>query len=880
MTPERWRRITAVFDAALTHDLDTRDAFIREQCRDDDALRREVECLLSAHRGAEDLDSVSWFEPRRLPIGSSVGVYRVDALLGVGGMGEVYRARDTSLDRDVALKVLPQLFAASADRALRLEREARILASLNHPNVAAIYEVARAGDIQALVLEFVDGEALSERLRHGAIDTSDALTYARQIVDALDAAHERGIVHRDLKPANIRIKAEGMVKVLDFGLAKALDGIGATSTLPNSSPEHGGRTRAGVVLGTAGYMSPEQARGEPVDARTDVWAFGCVLYEMLAGRPAYIGSTGEVTQAILTRDPDWDALPAATPARVQRLLMWCLEKDRKRRLRSIGDARHELDSDSIENVDAFDGSRSRDRRSTRILRGTIAALLVVVAAALFAARRFVVEPDDARVAPIRLTMPFGDPPRSSPFGVKHIAISDDGARVAYAGRDHLWVRRLDQTEPLALGRSGWCPFFSPDGEWVGLFDDETLWKVPVNGGPPVTLAESTNRPTGGSWGPDGTIVFATTEGLFQISDSGGPPRLLAKPDRGRQERLFAWPQVEPGARSVRFTIFSTQPNALGRIASLNLDSGEIRTVLEGASDARYIAPNELLYAAGTTLRIVGYDGAHERTIGDPLTLLNTPAAITRDNGAVDLAVSANGPLVYLPASNQPASGTPLPNLRTLDWIDSHGASQRIDVEPGFYNYPRVSPDGTRVALDIAQGGSRDIWVLDLSRLAMTQLTNAPGENMIPLWSADGRRVFFASNRTGDFELYSQAADGASDARLELAAPGLQAPHSFAPGGQLVVFDRRYLGVVTLGPNARLNPLLQTDGDLGPAAVVSPDGHWLAYESHESGQRAEIFLRPFPNAADRRERISTDGGRFARWALQTAVRSISSVRTAT
>jgi serine/threonine-protein kinase len=798
--------------------------------------------------------------------GTRLGVYEITAQIGEGGMGQVYRATDTKLKRQVAIKILPPLLAADPDRLARFQREAEVLASLNHSNVAAIYGLEDAGGVKALVLEMVEGPTLADRIAAGPIPFDEALPMARQLAEALEAAHEQGIVHRDFKPANIKLRPDGTVKVLDFGLAKATEPIGTVANASQSPTiTTPAMTAAGVILGTAAYMSPEQARGKPVDKRADIWAFGCVLFETLTGRRAFAAETStDAIAAILERDPDWTLLPATTPASIRRLLQRCLEKDPKRRLRDVGDARFEIEEILAGPATTVAGGASRTRPGKWLWAvGAITMAVLVGLTGWFLAGR---SASRASTGVVRLSIPFLERPRTLPFGTRHLAISEDGSRIAYASSNRLWLRRTDRDEATAVADFSSNPFFSPDGEWVGFFSEQALMKVPVDGGAPVLIAMTTDRPAGATWRADGEIVFATTEGLYQVSDAGGQSRLLAGPDRERRERLYAWPQFLPDGRSLLFTIRS-EDSAGTQIALLDLNTLEHKVALAGGSSARYVPTGHLVYLSGSALKAIRFDPHAGQVSGEAVTLPTIEIATAADNGAANFAISATGTFVFTPAKEAVAvSGDPRVNLRTLQWVDRQGNRDSLAIAPGRYGYPRVSPDGTRVALDINAGGNRDIWILNLERLSLTQLTSGPTEDMLPEWSPDGSRVFFASDRTGNFDVYSQAADGATGARVEFAAPGFHTPQSFTPDGtRLIVFEfYRDLGLVTLGQPDRLEPLLHGEA-VEAVPDVSPDGHWIAYESDESGKQFEIFLRPFPNVSGGREKVSVNGGRFPVWA---------------
>jgi serine/threonine-protein kinase len=425
---------------------------------------------------------------------------------------------------------------------------------------------------------------------------------------------------------------------------------------------------------------------------------------------------------------------------------------------------------------------------------------------------------------------------------------------------------MDRDDAIAIADPASNPFFSADGEWVGFFTETALMKVPVDGGTPALIARTTERPAGATWRADGAIVFANTAGLFQISAAGGEPRLLAAPDRGRRERLYAWPQFLPDGQSLVFTI-AFEGSAGTQIALLDLNTLERTVILPVGSSPRFVSPGYLVFTAGTTLKATAFDPGSRQVHGEPVTVPALEIAAAADNGAANFALSTTGTLVYTSAKE--VSGDPRRSLRTLQWVDRQGKREPLAIESGSYGYSRVSPDGTRVAVDINAGGvNRDIWILNLERLNLVQLTNGPTEDMLPEWSRDGRRVFFASDRTGNFDVYSQAADGATGARVELTAPGFQTPLSLTPEGTHLVVLENYkdLGLVTLGHPERLEPLLHNEAIKG-VANVSPDGHWMVYESNESGNQVEIFLRPFPNVNDGREKVSVNGGRFPRWGIK-------------
>jgi eukaryotic-like serine/threonine-protein kinase len=790
--------------------------------------------------------------------GSVFGHYKILHLIGKGGMGEVWKARDSKLNREVAIKALPKAVAGDREHVARLGREAKALAALNHPNIAAIYGFEEFDSTAFLVLELVEGATLADRLKHAALQVEDALKLALQIAESLEAAHEKGIIHRDLKPANIKVTAEGRVKVLDFGLAKVFQPDPGSEVTRSAIA-----TETGVVMGTPAYMSPEQARGETVGRQTDIWSFGVVLFEMLTGVSPFGRKTmAETLAQVLAAQPDYTVIPRDVPTNVARLVRRLLERDPKRRLQHMGDIRIEIE-DALTSL-KDDGATAASTpaaaapRGGRLTRAALVSAIVILAglAGWFLARRSVPRISSGVV---RLSLPFFERPFVGPTGTHHLAISSDGSRIAYASTGQLWVRRLNEKDASPIGTEGYNPFFSPDGRWVGVFSgDAALVKVPVDGGAAATIALTTERPGGGTWGRDGTIVFATTGGLYQVAENAGTVQLLVRPDRQKRERAYAWPQFLPDGRSILFTIIPEESAKGMQIALLDLKTRAIKPLF-GGSFARYVSTGHLVYASGTTLKAIAFDANTRETRGDAIAFPDIEVGTAADNGASDFAVSDSGTLVFI---STPAQY----DLETLRWIDRQGKEEPLPVEPRVYSYARVSPDGTRLALDVGRAGSnRDIWILDLKRLTQVRLTDGPTEDMLPVWSLDGRRIFFASDRGGNFDIYSQAADGATGAKLEFASPGLQAPQSFSPDGTLmIVYDQfKDTGVLNLARPGHLDLLLRSEFDerLGQ---LSPDGKWIAYESDESGNKFEIFVRPFPNVSDRREKISINGGRFPLW----------------
>ena len=623
MTTDRWRRIEALYHEMLARPAPERAAALGAACAGDAALQAEVQSLLDQPESAAgflatpamDLAAQLVSPASSLLTGRRIGVFEVQGLLGAGGMGEVYRARDSRLGREVAIKILPRAFKDDPHRLVRFEREAQLLASLNHPHIGAIYGLEEVDGVTALVMELVEGEDLSQRIARGAIPIAEALSMARQIAEAVEAAHEQGIIHRDLKPANIKVRRDGTVKVLDFGLAKAL--TPASEDGPTC-------TQAGVILRTPDYMSPEQARGEAADRQSDIWSFGVVLYELLTGAsPFRRQTTAETLASLLGTPPDYSVLPSDTPPNARHLVRRCLEKDQRRRLQHMGDVRIEVEEAlAALTAEAVPGRVNAVAATGRWRRaaGAIAlAVLVGVAGWILAHRSAAKTP----AAVVRLSISSLEPPFRLPFGARHLAVSEDGSRVAYASANRLWIRRMGQKEAVAIEVTASNPFFSPNGEWVGFFAESGepgLRKVPALGGTPVQIATTSERPGGGTWRADGTIVFATSEGLYQVSENGGEPRLLVRPDPRRKERGYAWPQFMPDRRSVLFTVVPEDSIEGAQIAVLDLKILEVRIVLKGGSAACYASTGHLVYTSGQTLKAIVFDPNTQQTRGDAVSL--------------------------------------------------------------------------------------------------------------------------------------------------------------------------------------------------------------------------------------------------------------------
>jgi serine/threonine-protein kinase len=789
-------------------------------------------------------------------------------------MGEVYRATDTNLGRQVAIKVLPDAFAQDPDRVARFEREAKTLASLNHPNIAIIHGLEKSQGIYALVMELVEGEDLSQRIARGPIPLDEALPIAKQIAEALEAAHEQGIIHRDLKPANIKARADGTVKVLDFGLAKLTEttapshatagGLSMSPTITSPALVSG----VGVLLGTAAYMSPEQAKGKPADQRSDIWAFGCVLYEMLTGKRCFDGEdVADALAFVITQQPDWSALSPTTPAVIGNLLRRCLEKDRRKRIGGIDAAIFAIDEAEASVTGA--SSPAVVARPVPLWRrlAMYSAPAVIVGAAISGTLWFAMRPTAPRV--VQLAIPIT--PATGPLPLigadRDLAITPDGSRIVYVGNNgsELFVRPLDALEPVSLYKGGALrgPFVSPDGQWVGFIDNlNTLKKVAITGGPAVTVAPLDGASRGAVWMPDDTIIFAAigSTGLQQTPAAGGAVKTLTRPDRARGELDHLWPEVLPGGRAVTFTIVpaSGGPDA-AQVAILDLQTRAQTVVVRGGSNAHYVASGHLVYAAGGTLRAIAFDPVTLTTRGTSVPVVAEVAALA--GLGVDAVVANDGTLAYVRGIS-PGAG-----LRTLIWVDRQGRETPIAAPPRAYVYPRISPDGGRVVVYAAEQ-MFDLWMWDVVRLTLTRLTFRPGLDTYPVWTPDGRRLISSSDFESARNLYAQAADGTGAAERLTTSPSQQNATAITPDGTRVVFTEATpqtaddVMQVTLTGTHTVMPLVHTPAN-ERNGIVSPDGRWLAYDANDSGS-FEIYVRPYPNVTSGRWQISTGGGERPLW----------------
>ena len=791
--------------------------------------------------------------------GTRLGAYEIVALIGAGGMGEVYRATDTNLKRAVAIKVLSDALASDDERLARFQREAEVLASLNHPNIAAIYGLEPSDDRTALVMELVEGPTLEDRIRRGAIPIEEALGIAKQIAEALEAAHERGIVHRDLKPGNVKVRADGAVKVLDFGIAKAMEPAPGSSPSVSKSPTitTPAMTRAGTILGTAAYMAPEQARGNTVDRRADIWAFGCVLYEMLTGRRAFDGTSAvEVISDVLKTDPEWAALPAGAPTVVRSLLRRCLQKDPSRRLRDAADARFQIEEALTDSGDAAPGRTTAftaPPRRTWWVAAVIIASAAAVAVSLWFSRRPAPDPEEVRLE-------ISAPPTTEPTS---IALSPDGKIVVFVAttdrQSRLWVRPLNavSAKPLAGTENARLPFWSPDSRSVGFAADDQLKRVDIESG--VVRVLASGGALGGAWNRDGTILFDRNPGpgLFRVSAEGGEPREVT---RGTPEANDQWsPQFLPDHRHYLFYATGTAPGIYGG----DLQTSESPRLIVDAQSAAYASSGHLLFVRKGTLFAQAFDPARLVLAGSPVVIAEHVAEGGGTGATAALSASAAGPFAYRTA--------PSTARNHFVWFDRSGTAR--ETIPGSDDFDAfhssLSRDESRLALSRLDGTS-DIWVLDVKRGVSTRLTTDPAFDLTPEWSPDGHRIAFTSNRMGlsEYALYMKSADGTGKDEL-LVAEGLMttSPNDWSPDGRFILY---VIGHADGTRDILARPL---EGDPKPVPVVatsfnetnaqfSPDGRWIAFQSNESGQ-PEIYVQPFLRPGHK-VRISTAGGVQARW----------------
>lgn len=799
----------------------------------------------------------------KISAGQRLGSFEVSGVLGKGGMGDVWSACDTKLGRQVALKLLPEDFDTDPDRHARFEREAKLLASLNHPNIATLYGLEHLDDRHVLVMEHVEGEDLSERISRGPIPIDEAIPIALQIAEALEAAHEQNIVHRDLKPANIKLRPDGTVKVLDFGLAKAWDEDHGSPDLSVSPTLSNHATAAGVILGTASYMSPEQARGVAVDRRSDIWSYGAVLWEMLTGQILFEGETvTDVLAAVLTKEPELDALPLNTPPPIRRLLERCLEHEVKNRLQWIGDARLELLDAGSANIvgERIEAPDTGSRPARGILAWTVAASALLLAAIAW-------WPANEQPAPptTRFSVDVGIEQTLTFVDVPILDISADGQTLAFiasdleTGHSQIYMRRLGESDarPLAGTEGASNPFFSPNGDHVGFFAHSKLKRIPVDGGSAAILADAPN-PRGAVWLPDDTIVFSPTysSGLWQIEASGGEATVLLDVDLEAGERTFRYPSTLPDGRTLIFTMGMTDsPNNYDEasIVAYSLDTGERNTIVEGANMARFAGSETLVYSRAGVVYATAFDPDRLDATGSVIAAIDDVGG-DPTSGAGYFAVSANGTCVW-------AKGAVAETDALLTIVDRDGSSTRLPLATSGFHQPRFSPDGQKIAVTIGIGQSGvngDVWVYSLASGAFSRVT-FDGNDLSPAWSPDGRRLAYLSFLTAP-SIYVKPADG-SGRKEEFISSGADPlfPDSFSADGRTLAYTR--IGQTTDVFLAQAGEDPQVFETNASGAAFSPDGRWISYSSPSSGS-SSIYVRAVDG--DGMWQVSPSLGGYSRW----------------
>jgi Tol biopolymer transport system component len=798
-----------------------------------------------------------------LSIGTRLGPYEILGPLGAGGMGEVYRARDTRLDRTVAVKILPSHLSSEPILRQRFDQEAKAISSLNHPHICALYDIGHQDGTDFLVMEYLEGESLAKLLEKGSLAISQILKFGVEIADALDKAHRQGIVHRDLKPGNIMLTKSG-AKLLDFGLAKAAvpltSGVTMTAAVKHTTPV----TQQGMIVGTFQYMAPEQVEGKDVDARSDIFSFGAVLYEMVTGRRAFPGKSQLIAaSAILEKDPEpISAIQPMTPPMLERAVKRCLAKEPDDRWQNTRDLLLELKwiAEGGSQVALAPAGAAKGIRA-----GWRGALLWGVASLLLAAITGLaiwnLKPSPPRpVSRTVITLPPGQ--RLAGLDQPAVALSPDGSHLAYVARQgatqQLYLRALDSLEAAAIpGTEGAVnPFFSPDGQWLGFFAGQKLKKVSSSGGAPLTLSDVWD-PEGASWGSQGMIAFApsTVSAVQQVTDAGRTPQRLTRPEKG--EVAHRWPEFLPGGKAVLFASGNTSGNwASQKIAVQSLETGERRNLIEQGMCPAYASSGHLVYVQGGNLMAVPFDSQRLTVTGTAVPVVE--GVLQASTGAAQYSISTSGSLVYV-------SGGLQADQRRLVWVTRNGAEQPLPAPPRRYSYPRLSPDGQRLAVGITEQDSQ-IWLYDLSREALTRLTMEGNVNLLAAWTADGKRVSFQSNKEGPLNMFWQRADGGGEPERLRTSEDTNVPMSWSSDGQLLAFGEVNpttgfdIWVLRMS-DRKAQPFLRTSSNES-SPRFSPDGRWLSYASDETG-RQEIYVQPYPGPGGKWQ-ISTEGGREAVW----------------
>jgi serine/threonine protein kinase len=786
-------------------------------------------------------------------IGKNLGNFACTALLGRGGMGEVYKAKDQKLGRDVAIKVLPEEFAKDADRVARFQREAKLLASLNHPGIASIYGLEECEGIHFLVLELIEGDTLADRLTHGAIPVEESLKLALQIAEALEAAHEKGVIHRDLKPANIKVTPDGKVKVLDFGLAKAFAGEQPEVNLSHSPTLSEAATMQGVILGTAAYMSPEQARGKPVDKRTDIWAFGCVLYEMLTGKAAFQGEdVTEILAAVVKSGVNLDLLPANIHPRVREAITRCLKKEQKKRYKDIGEAQYEIDQVLADPSGVFvqPVTTVKPRKKLRVGVPWVAAALAIGAIIAGVAVWMLRPTEPPQVMRVEYNLPEDQQFSNIRAEGKAVAISPDGNLLTYATPEGIYLRRMGDwaAKLFAETEGALYPFFSSDSQWIGYVSNGELKKIAIDGGAPVTLCEA-DVDGGFSWTSDNRILQGYLNSVRWVSADGGRLETLFE----ENESPLGAPQMLPDEQSVLFTAGSARPH---KIFLRLLESGESKELFEGGF-ARYIETGHIVYGAGNNLYARSFDLDTLEVTGGPVFLVE---GVRSGSWIWDYAVSDSGTLVYIPGTT---AGV---DKQTLVWVDREGKEEPIAIAPDDYRTLNISPDGTQIAVGIHAGDNQNIHIWDIDRGNMRKLTFDESDDECPLWTPDGKSIVFASYRAEGVGFFSKSADGAGEVKAIsslIRAPIM--PCSWSANEKILLLNTGTgyaIQMLYMEGSEDLKPLLEEKHSVYYPRI-SPDGRWMAYQSDETGN-GEIYVRPFPEVNKGRWQVSANGGISPLW----------------
>jgi serine/threonine protein kinase len=809
-----------------------------------------------------------------LSAGTKLGPYEIQSLLGAGGMGEVYRARDTRLDRTVAIKVLPQGVTDTPEVRQRFEREARAVSSLNHPHICALYDVGNQDGIEYLVMEYIEGETLAKRLESGPLATADLLRYAIEVADALDRAHRQGVIHRDLKPGNIMLTKSG-AKLLDFGLAKATAPplAGDFSSSPTVSRPLIGKaqtdalTAQGTIVGTYQYMSPEQLEGGEADARSDIFSFGSVLYEMATAKKAFAAkSTASLIAAILKEQPKpiSELQPMAPPA-LERVVKTCLEKDPDERWQNAGDLKRELGWIASAGSQAGIPAPVVAKRKTRdrAMWSAAGALLALVAAYLFWQSGLW----QHSPSPVHLSVALPAGKMLANNSSDPVAISPDGSAIAYSargddGKRQLYLRKLGSFEstPISGTEGANCPFFSPSGEWLGFVsEDYKLKKVSVRGGSSIVVADHAGG-VGGFWTDDDTIYYAKSffTGLFSVPAGGGQPKQVTQPGSSPDDRSHLWPNALPGNSGLIFTVWNGRTFNEARIEGLLFSTGKRKVLIEGGTSGRYIPGGYLAYARNGTLFVVGFDPKRLEVKGTPVPVIEG-VMTGASNGDATFAVSSNGTLVFQP-------GTFTSFHRNLVWMDRTGKTTNITEEVKPYSAPAISPDGKRIALTL-DSSSFDVWVYDLERATLTKVSFG-ADDYNPHWSPDGKMLAYYSSKSGTMQVYVKHGIVQGDEIMVTDDPGFKEVYGWTPDGREVIFSRESkdtgydLFAAAVEGDHKVRPLVVAPFNQFDASV-SPDGKWLAYVSDESGQ-AEIFVQSMSDP-NMRAQISSGVAASPRWA---------------